>query len=110
MFKIVKNATFAHDVQVLVPSDRGFDEEVLRVRYRVKDLPELQKLSPDGTLASQDAYLDAIVETFEDLASDSGQPITCDVDLRSKLLKVPYIRVPVIMAYERAMAGLKEKN
>jgi hypothetical protein len=110
MFKITDNPTFTHTVQVQVPVDGGFETQSLKVRYRALGMERLEQLEPTGDNASQRAYCEAIVESFDDLVDDKGKPVVCDANLYAKLLDRTYVRRAVMQEYLAAMSGAKTKN
>lgn len=110
MFKINKSPTFIHDVPVNVPVDGGVEEQFLKTRYRVLDLDQLAKFELASGNDKQFAYVDAIVDGFEDLVDQKGDAFTCTGPVRKQLLNTSYIRVALMRAYDEAMLGAKRKN
>jgi hypothetical protein len=111
MFKITKNATFTHDVTIHAPVDGGYDEQTLKVRYRILGLDKLTKFNVTvGDLDTQRDYCNAIVDGFDGLVDDDMKPIVCTTALREQLIDTSFVRVPIIHAYEQAMTKAKSKN
>ncbi|WP_316191310.1 MULTISPECIES: hypothetical protein [unclassified Bradyrhizobium] len=109
MFKVVDVRTFTHDVKVLLPSDVGHTEEMLKTTFVCLDSNEIATFdlrTEEGT--SQ--FLEAAVKSFSDLADDDGEPIVCTADLRAQLLKSPNIRLALSTHYFRAVTKAPEGN
>lgn len=110
MFRISATPSFKHDVPIMVPVDGGHEERLLNTRFRVLPLAELEKFEPLSTLKNQTDFLDAVVAHFDDLENDSGKPIACTEEVKAQLLSLPYVRLGLMVAYERAVTKAKEKN
>lgn len=109
MFKIVKNPEFTHAVPVMVPVDGGYDNQSLKVRYRVLPADEISRhdfASPEGT----EAYLRAIVVRFEDVIDEDGNHVPHSEALTTQLLGVAYVRQAVMRAYTEAMSKARLGN
>jgi hypothetical protein len=109
MFKVIANPTFAHDVEVQVPVDGGYESHKLRTRFRVADFDELTGFNL-STAAEQTAYVERIVEGFENVVDGTGEPLAMNDGLRRRLLGMPFVRAAVMRAYEAAMTGARTKN
>lgn len=110
MFRIAASPTFKHDVPVMVPVDEGHEERALVTRFRVLALDEMMKFEPLSAMKNQTDFLNAVVVTFEDIEDDGGKPVACTAEVKARLLSLPYVRLALMVAYERAVAKAKEKN
>lgn len=109
MFKLIKNATFTHDVPVMVPVDEGYDELPLKVRFRVLPADELVQhdyLTAEG----QETYCRAIVAGFPAVADDEGRTLADDDVLRDQMIGMTFVRTAVMRAYGEAMTKARAKN
>lgn len=109
MFTIIDNPTFAHDIDVEVPIDGGYETQKLKTRFKVLDIDTMigfDVTSADG----QKNFCEAAVEGFEDLQTPEGKPVTCTASIRAMLLGRPYVRRAVIAAYAAALMGASRKN
>lgn len=99
MFKIVDKRIFTHDVKIMLPIDGGFVEETLKTTFNY--LPADQ-LGP--------GFLEKAVVTFHELEDDSGKSVTCDDELRAKLLASPNIVHGLTDYYSRVIHKVAPGN
>ena len=109
MFTLTENPTFAHDIDVAVPVDGGYEQRKLKVRFRVLDADTLIGFDL-STAEGQTRFCDQVVEGFEDLQSPDGKPVTCNDRIRKQLTGTPYIRSALMAHYTRALIQAERKN
>jgi hypothetical protein len=109
MFKVTSKPTFAHDVEIQVPVDGGFETRQLKTRFRVVDVAKLKDLKM-GVYEDESKLLDMIVDGFEDLVDEQEKPITNPEKYTKIFLGQMFVRKPVMEVYMEAMAGAKAKN
>lgn len=109
MFRIDPNPTFARDVVIQVPTDEGYEAHTLRTRFKVVDFDTLTSFDLMKP-ADQTAYLDAIVERFENVGDHEGKVLEPTPDLKARILAMPFTRAPLMKAYERALTEEAQKN
>lgn len=110
MFKLKKNATFLHDVPVQWPVDDGFEEVMLKTRFRVLDADTLRLHDDLMTEAGQNAFLRAAIVGFPAVVDDDGQPVPDDDALFERILGLTFCRAPLLRTYQTAMTGARAKN
>ena len=109
MFKIIKNREFTHDVPVMVPSDGGHSEEILRCRFRAvpqSDLMDFDLATDDGTRG----WLRAVCVSFPEVADEQGQLIPMSDQLRDDVLGSTFIQIALIRHYTLAMSKARVGN
>lgn len=110
MFKLRKNPTFLHDVPVQWPVDDGFEEVMLKTRFRVLDADSLRIHDDLSSEAGQNAYLRAIIVGFPAVVEEDGQPVPDDDALFDRIVSLTFVRAGLLRAYGSAMAGARAKN
>lgn len=110
MFKLKKNATFLHDVPVQWPVDDGFEEVILKTRFRVLDADTLRLHEDMMTEQGQNAFLRAAVVGFPAVVDDDGQPVPDNDALFERILGLTFCRLPLLKTYQVAMNGARVKN
>lgn len=107
MFKVIDEPQFVEDVRVDVPDGTGWRQEVLRTRFRIPRISEIEDLEQAGGAI---AVLERIVVNFEDLADEAGKPVDGAGEWRDKLLGYAFIRTALIKAFYVAQSGLRLGN
>ncbi len=109
MFKLDANRTFARDVIVMVPIDGGFREETLKTVFIYRDVDYQGKFD----LSKRDettAFLEDIVNRFEGVVDDAGQPLMHGPELRRQLFAMHFVRQALISSYAKAVSQVAEGN
>lgn len=109
MFKITKDPQFTHTVPVMVPVDGGHEEQTVKVRFRVRQIDDLNQ-HDRSTAEGTEAFLRSIVVRFEDVVDEDGNPVPSDTALTDQLLAVPYVRMAVVQSYFQAVNKAKLGN
>lgn len=107
MFKVIDEPQFVEDVRVDVPDGSGWRQEILRTRFRIPRVSDMDALEQAGGAI---AVLERIVVNFEDLADEAGKPVDGAGEWRDKLLGYPFIRTALLKAFYVAQAGLRLGN
>ncbi len=109
MFKVTKNPTFTHTVKVSVPVDGGFEDQSMKVTYRVIGTAEGKKYDLDTADGSTQLLLATIVKV-DDLIDDAKAPVTWNDDVRDQLFDTPYVRRALADGYFAGLRGAKTGN
>lgn len=107
MFKIAKEPTFQHTVKVRVPVDGGFEDQSLKVTFRV--LPNGQFSNAGGVEGQIEDMRKAIV-SMDDLVDGENNPVPFSDELKEQLIAVSYVRLALVQAYIDAVAGARTGN
>lgn len=108
MFKIIEDLQFVEDVPLQVPDGAaGWRQEVLRTRFRVLPVSDLDAAEADGGAM---AVLDRVVVGFEDVVDEGGKPLDGMGQWRARLLDFAFIRIALIRAYYAAQSGVRLGN
>lgn len=107
MFKVVDDPQFVEDVKVNTPDGSGWQQQILRTRFRAVPVSDLEALNEAGGAV---AVLDRIVVGFEDLADAQDKPLDGEGEWRAKLLDLAYVRLPLIKHFYDAHAGVRLGN
>ncbi len=102
MFKIAKDPTFTHTVEIDVPADGGSDRQSLKCTYRVLPANDLAAFDT-GTNEGQKDFLRAVIVGLDDLVGEDDKPLPYNDRLRDQLLELFYVRIPLMNAYSKAM-------
>jgi hypothetical protein len=94
---------FACKVRVGLP---GAEPQELDTRFRALPTEQLDAFDL-STREGADAFLEAVVEGFDDVVDAEGAPIE---DPKPALLAIDWIRQPVTRAYFEALAGARRGN
>ncbi len=108
-FKVQKNPSFTHDVDVSMPVDGGFETGMLSTRFNYLAIDELEKFDLQSK-AGQDAFFARAIVTFNDLVDDDGKPVACDADMRAQILRMTNVRIALMATYTLALQGAARKN
>lgn len=107
--KIVDNPTFTHDVPVMTPTDKGFDEEVLNTTFNYLDVEAIDKFDTT-TLKGTSELLEAAVVRFNGLTGANDQPLDYSKELRALLLRRQNVRQALCTYYFAALLKVKAGN
>lgn len=107
MFKVIDEPQFVEDVRVDMPDGTGWRQEILRTRFRIPRVSDLDALEEAGGAI---AVLERIVVSFEDLVDEAGKPVDGAGEWREKLLGYGFIRLALIKAFYAAQSGLRLGN
>jgi hypothetical protein len=108
-FKVQKNPSFTHDVEVSLPIDGGFEKIILSTRFNYLGMDELEKFELSSN-EGQDQFFAKAIVTFNDLVDDEGKPIACDASVRAQILGLTNVRIALMAAYTLALQGAARKN
>lgn len=107
MFKVIDDPQFVEDVKVDTPDGSGWQQQILRTRFRAVPASEIEALDEAGGAI---AILERVVIGFEDLADALGKPLDGEGEWRAKLLDLPYVRLPLLRHFYAAQAGVRLGN
>lgn len=106
MFRVVSDPQFVEEVPVDTPDGTGWVRQVLRTRFRVLPLAEVEALDQgggDGAVGGVAAILERAVVEFLDLADGDGAPLDGAGDWRGRLLDYPHVRAALLRGYSSAV-------
>jgi hypothetical protein len=105
MFRIVEDPQFVEDVRVTTPDGDSWEAQILRTRFRVLPLAEVEALDQgDGSgPRGVAAILERAVVEFLNLADEKGNPMPGTGDVRAQLLNWPHIRAALLRGYSAAV-------
>lgn len=109
MFKVNHKPEFSHDVIIMVPTDDGHEEQKLRTRFRAITLSEAAEYDMT-TWEGQQAYLERVVLSFENLVDEDGKAVECTAEQRAATLDLSYVRQALITHLNVAMFKVKVGN
>lgn len=102
MFKVVKEPTFTHDVEILEPSDGGHRKQKLKTTFRVVE-DEVEHDSTASAVERAKDWLRRRIVAFHDLTDEDGKELPYSDDLRDQLLARPDIRLGLTLGYNNAI-------
>ncbi|MET4206850.1 hypothetical protein [Bradyrhizobium sp. LA2.1] len=105
MFNVTAKRTFTHDVKVSMPVDGGFSDEVLKTTFNYIPSDEMQQVAQ-----TDDAFLQAVVNTFHDLVDDGKNPVACTAELRAAILRNSNVQQALITHYTSAIRKVPQGN
>lgn len=101
MFKVIEDPQFVAEVPVDVPDGEGWTTRMLRTRFRALPVSELRAVE-SGELSADDMIERAVVG-FENLTDEAGAPLDGTGAWRDRMLEWPFVRMPLLRAYRRAL-------
>jgi hypothetical protein len=107
--KIVERPTFTHDVPVVTPTDKGFEDETLNTTFNYLDVDAIDKFDTK-TLEGTSALLEAAVVRFNGLTDNNDRPLAYSEELRAIILKRQNIRQALCTYYFAALLKVKLGN
>lgn len=100
-FRVTPNPTFTATAQIKVPSNDGFEDRELKVRFRL-----LSDSATPSTASSGDDFLREAVDCLFDLVDEQGKRIEFNADVLDDLIRWPFVRVGLIAAYFKTVNGI----
>ena len=107
MFKVIDDPQWVDDVTVNVPDGTGWQQQILRTRFRALPASDVDALNEAGGAT---AVLERAVLGFEDLTDEQDKPVEGDGPWREKLLEYAYVRLALIRHYFAAQSGQRLGN
>lgn len=108
-FKILDNPTFRHTVDIVVPSDGGYETQSLDVTCRVLDV-ETAKVFNLATADGVTDFLRKAVVSFDGVIDDGGRPVPYSDALRDRMLALPFVRKAIAEHYSDAVSRARLGN
>lgn len=109
MFKLVENPTFTHKVSVQVPCDGGHRSETFKATYRVMKIDEIAAFDLNDGDSSVD-FLRAVVVRLDDIATETGEPISYSDEVLNAVMALPYARTALALGYFDAIGKARAGN
>ncbi len=104
MFVVIKQPTFTHTVNVLVPVDGGYDTQTLKATYQVMPSIDEDTTFDLNSTAGSTAFLRATVIGLDDMVDADNKPLPYSDGLRDQLLQWPYVRSALARGYFEAIS------
>lgn len=101
-FKLNKNPTFVTKVTIAVPTDEGFVDETLSVRFKVVGDAAWEMNSPE--------FLREVILRIDGVLNDDDEPVASSGQLIEDVLALPFTRLPMVKAYMQAVTGARVGN
>ena len=98
MFKITKNPTFTHTVPVRVPVDGGFENESMKVKFKLLD-DDVMATYNTSTMQGQKDFLDAAIVSISDLVDAENKPVDFNDKIKKQIIGLPYARNALLKGY-----------
>lgn len=109
MFTISKEPTFTHDVTARVPVDGGYVEESFKATFRAIPPEEAEAYDLTRTDTSVD-FLKRIIVKLHDIGDAEAKPVEYSDAVRDQVLRLPWARSALAMAYFSAISGARLGN
>ncbi|RIA44043.1 hypothetical protein DFR49_2279 [Hephaestia caeni] len=109
MFIVADNPTFKHTVTAMVPIDGGYREETFDVTYNVIVPDEIDEFDL-GTVAGSTDFLRRAIHRLDDIAGADKKPIPFSIELRDRLLTLPWARRAISNGYFEAINKARPGN
>ena len=111
MFKIAEKIEFSRRVPVRVPTDGGFEEQSLEVRFRYIEEQERKRiLEKEEERNAGAGFLRHAIVHIGDVVDEDGKALPYNDRLRDRLLDLPFVLGPLMEAYVEAVVGERAKN
>ena len=107
MFKIADRIEFSRRVPIRVPTDGGFEEQSLEVRFRYLSEEERKRIAEKDADAG---FLREAIVHIGDVVDEDGKELPYNDRLRDRLLDLPFVLGPLMEAYVEAALGERAKN
>ncbi|HFQ15141.1 MAG TPA: hypothetical protein ENK41_02195, partial [Rhodobacteraceae bacterium] len=104
MFKIAEKVEFSRRVPIKVPTDGGFEEQSLELRFRYVTEEERKRVTVKGGDWGR-AFMRLAIVHIGDVVDENGKELPYNDRLRDRLLDFTFVLGPVMDAYVEAAAG-----
>ena len=91
-----------HKVKIRKPIDNGFEDHVIRVRYRAITQDRVDQIA--ATDPDQDLLLE-LIQDWEQVNDEAGNPVPYNADNLRRLLGITYVKAAIWMTYLETQAG-----
>lgn len=113
MFKIKKDNRFWWPVKVDVPVDGRHATHEFSAHFVLLDQDEIDETLGGEYNEDESADRDLLRKVlvgWKQVANEDGNEIEFSDEARDRILKIPYVRIALVRAYFKAIAGRRQKN
>ncbi len=112
-FKLTDTIEVNRTVTIHVPYDgTGYRKDTLDVRFKMLDSDEAQALHERAKSGRDDIELlrEVFIGLPKGVLDESGQRLDDSPEIRERLIKIPFVRIALVKAYNEAQMGALSKN
>ncbi|NQV83921.1 MAG: hypothetical protein HQ494_08890 [Rhodospirillales bacterium] len=121
MFKIADDYVYTWPVTIRKPVDGGkFQEETFTAKFKFLDQDKIDELTGKDSdvliesLSAVNNDIKFLKECFvgwgDDVHGDDDKPLSYSEATRDRLIKIRYVRLPLLRAYFDSASGIATKN